>query len=82
MWPEDFLFGYYEDSNGAKIASPEKALLYFFYLSPAKTGLFHTLPELEISKGFSIRRARDMIEKMPASGRKSILKRKFNDILP
>ncbi|MFZ2655824.1 MAG: hypothetical protein WAX69_12915 [Victivallales bacterium] len=74
---EDFFFGYYEDSNGAKIASPEKALLDFFYLSPAKTGLFRTLPELEIPGNFSVRRARHMIDKLPASGRKSMLERKF-----
>ena len=78
---EDFFFGYYEDSNGAKIASPEKALLDFFYLSPAKTRLFCILPELEIPKGFSVKRAIRMIDKLPASRRKSILEGKFKDIL-
>ncbi|MEI6421918.1 MAG: hypothetical protein WCP55_06835 [Lentisphaerota bacterium] len=78
---EDFFFGYHEDSNGAKIASPEKALLDFFYLSPAKTGLFCTLPELEIPKKFSVKRAKHMINKLPASRRKSILEGKFHDML-
>ena len=76
---EDFFFGYYEDSNGVKMASPEKALLDFFYLSPAKTGFFRALPELEIPKEFSFRRAKQMIEKLPASRRKSILEGKFSN---
>jgi hypothetical protein len=76
---EDFFFGYHDDSNGVKMASPEKALLDFFYLSPAKTGLFRALPELEIPKEFSARRAKQMIEKLPSSRRKSILSGKFSN---
>jgi len=57
-----FFFGYETKDNAAiKIATPEKALIDFLYLSPAKSKLFHSLPELELPKSFRIKEARHMI---------------------
>ncbi|MFO7695137.1 MAG: hypothetical protein R6V57_18790, partial [Vicinamibacterales bacterium] len=43
-----FFFGY-EDigQTGVLMASPEKALVDFLYLAPARSMLFRALPELE-----------------------------------
>lgn len=48
----------------AKMATPEKALLDFFYLSKARSRLFSALPELELPKGFKIKEALKMIKEI------------------
>jgi predicted transcriptional regulator of viral defense system len=47
------LFGGFETADdGAKIATPEKALFDFFYLGPTRSRLFTSLPELTIPRTF------------------------------
>jgi len=73
-----FFFGYESvGTSGIKMATPEKALLDFFYLRPAKSGLFRALPELELPPGFSPKKARHMLRKV-AHPRRKILERAFS----
>lgn len=50
--PELFTGFEIEDAGGAKIASAEKALFDLLYLSPGRSRLFASLPELEIPRNF------------------------------
>ncbi|MBU0677992.1 MAG: type IV toxin-antitoxin system AbiEi family antitoxin domain-containing protein [Verrucomicrobia bacterium] len=64
--PRFFLGFETEGRHGVKMATPEKALLDFFYLTPAKTRLFTALPELELPSTFSFSRTHKMIEQIPS----------------
>ena len=78
----DFFFGYEETGiDGVKMASPEKALLDFLYLSSTRSRLFAALPELELPQGFSVRRARKIILDVGSSSRRSMLQKRFEDVL-
>ena len=60
-------------SEGIKIAVPEKALLDVFYLSSTRSRLFTKLPELEIPKKFSWKRAYEMAKKLNPKKRTLVL---------
>lgn len=77
-----FFFGYEEKNQGfLKIATPEKALIDLFYLHPAKSGLFHSLPELELPKNFNISIAKKIIERITSVRKKTLVKRLFLECL-
>lgn len=76
----DFFFGYDSTTADIKLATPEKALLDFLYLSPARSHLFHSLPELELQKSFSVRKAREMISRLPMGRRSTLLTRRFDEV--
>lgn len=70
-----FFFGYEtRDNAGIKIAAPEKALIDFLYLSPAKSKLFRSLPELELPKSFRIKEARHMISCIRSIRRRKLVR--------
>jgi len=76
-----FFFGYQTAGKGpAKIATPEKALIDFLYLSPARTRLFRALPEIEFSKEFKVNRARKIIRQIRAVRRRSHVSRLFEEL--
>lgn len=78
----DFFAGYEETGDkGIKMATPEKALLDFLYLSPAKTRLFSTLPELELPEKFSVRKAKKFIKRVQSKRRRSMLEKRFQACL-
>jgi len=64
-----FYFGYIIE-NGVKIATPEKALLDFFYLHPTKSRWFTALPELKIPKTFDYDLCCKWLQKIPSISRK------------
>ena len=67
-----FFFGFEEyGPDKVRIATPEKALLDFCYLSSTRSNLFKTLPEVELPRRFSTRKARNMIKKIRAKGKRS-----------
>jgi predicted transcriptional regulator of viral defense system len=69
-------FGYEETGRqGALIASPEKALVDFLYLRPARSRLFRALPEVEIPRGFSRQTARDMARRIESPRRRGMVTR-------
>ena len=77
----DFFFGF--DVVGranVKMASPEKALIDFLYLSTARSGLFRALPELELPKSFSRARALKMIKKIRSARRRTMVLNKYGEI--
>ena len=77
-----FFFGFESaGGQGAKMAVPEKALLDIFYLSPAKTRLFRVLPELELSKSFSIAEARRMVRRVQSPQRRTLVGHLLEEML-
>lgn len=78
----DFFFGFdFIPKTEIKMASPEKALLDIFYLSPSRSLLFQTLPELELPKNFSRKKLNEFAKKIGSKQRQTIIKRKINDLL-
>jgi predicted transcriptional regulator of viral defense system len=66
-----FFFGYEQRGTGPKIAVPEKALVDFLYLGPARSRRFRALPELELPRRFSARRARTMAGRIESKSRRA-----------
>ncbi len=78
----EFFFGFEPAGRtGYALATPEKALLDVLYLSPAKSRLFASLPEIELPRGFSRRRAREMIARIPSAKRRSLVAGRFEALL-
>lgn len=71
-----FFFGF-EDvgSSGGRLATPEKALVDFLYLGPARSKLFRALPELELPRRFSPRRARAIVARIGSERRRAMVSR-------
>jgi hypothetical protein len=67
--------------SGIKIATPEKALVDFLYLSPTRSRLFAALPEVELPRGFRRAEARRWVARIPSARRRTIVARKLNDVL-
>ena len=67
--------------TGLKLATPEKALVDFFYLSPARSRLFAALPELELPRGFSESTARAWVRRVPSDRLRTIAARKLVEAL-
>jgi predicted transcriptional regulator of viral defense system len=77
-----FLFGY--DRVGKyqiNIAIPEKALIDFLYFSPTRSKLFHSLPELELGKEFSKKKARQIISRIETDRQKTYVQKKFKMLI-
>jgi len=73
-----FFFGFKSMGKDiAKMASPEKSLIDFFYLSPAKSRLFKALPELELPQIFSTKKAYKIIDRIKSKRRKSLVMKSF-----
>lgn len=74
----DFFFGYAQtEADGAFLAEPEKALIDYLYLSPARSRLFGPLPELEFPKSFRFPKARRYIRRVPSRRTRSLVSREF-----
>lgn len=77
-----FYFGYEPVPRaGFLMASPEKALIDFLYLSGGKSTLFKRLPELEIPRAFRRRLAWDCIERIPSPRLQELVATKFERLL-
>jgi predicted transcriptional regulator of viral defense system len=77
-----FFFGFEAvGKSAAKIATPEKALIDFFYMSPAKSKLFRALPELELPRSFRIKTAGNIINRIKSARRKSIVRNLFDELI-
>jgi predicted transcriptional regulator of viral defense system len=77
-----FFLGF-EDAgrSGGRLASPEKALIDFLYLTPARSKLFRALPELEWPKRFSVSVARSVVKRIEPSRRRTLVARKLEELL-
>jgi predicted transcriptional regulator of viral defense system len=71
-----FFFGF-EDAghSGGRLATPEKALIDFLYLTPARSRLFRALPELEWPHRFSVRAARAIVKRIEPVRRRTLVAR-------
>jgi len=77
-----FFFGFESMGRGiTKMATPEKALIDFFYLSPARSNLFRALPELDLPKSFSAKKVRKIIGRIRSARRKKLVKRLFEELM-
>jgi predicted transcriptional regulator of viral defense system len=61
--------------SGVKLATPEKALVDFFYLSPTRGRLFAALPELRIPETFRWKTARLWAKRIPSARIRTIVSR-------
>ncbi len=77
-----FFFGF-EDAgrSGGRLATPEKALVDFLYLTPARSNLFRALPELEWPKRFSVRLARSIVKRIEPVRRRTLVSRALDRLL-
>lgn len=77
-----FFFGYEARENAdIKIATPEKALIDFLYLSPAKSKLFHSLPEVELPKNFRMKEVRHMISFIRSIRRRKLVRDRLDRLI-
>jgi predicted transcriptional regulator of viral defense system len=67
--------------SGVKLASPEKALVDFLYLSPTRGRLFAALPELELPSGFRQAEARKWVHRISSARVRTIVDRKLKHVL-
>ncbi|MEW6756384.1 MAG: type IV toxin-antitoxin system AbiEi family antitoxin [Candidatus Latescibacterota bacterium] len=75
-------FGGFEVSphSGAKIATPEKALLDVFYLSAGRSRLFASLPEIELPAGFRHDYARAWTARIPSARLRTLVARRLQGL--
>ena len=64
-----------------KIAVPEKALVDYLYLSLSRARSFKALPELELPRSFSKKRAYSFIAKLPDGAKKIAIRRRLDEIV-
>lgn len=77
-----FFFGFENaGSSGGRLATPEKALVDFLYLAPARSKLFRALPELELPARFSRRRARAIVARIGSARRRTMVSRALEAII-
>jgi len=77
-----FFFGFEDAARpGARLATPEKALVDFLYLAPARSKLFRALPELEWPKRFRAGVARDMVRRIEPARRRAFVAAKLDALL-
>lgn len=80
MAPEVF-GGFEETEHGAKVATPEKALFDFAYLSSGRSRLFTSLPELSLPRGFKQKELSRWLAKIPADRSRTLTANKLDELL-
>ena len=79
--PEFFGGARHDAQSGVRLATPEKALVDFLYLSPTRSRLFAALPELELPRSFGRRQARAWAARIPSGRTRTIVERELDRIL-
>jgi len=79
-FPPALFVGFEVDDDGAKLATPEKALFDVLYLGPARSRLFARLPELEFPREFRWQQVRDFAQLVKSSNRKTFIQRRLDEI--
>jgi predicted transcriptional regulator of viral defense system len=77
----EFFGGFEVMESGAKLATPEKALVDVFYLSPTKSRLFAALPELELPPRFKVREARRWVARISSARLRTIVRERLERAL-
>jgi len=69
-----FFFGFRDTgAAGGRLATPEKALVDYLYLTPARSRLFRSLPDLEWPRSFRIGVARAIVERIEPVRRRTLV---------
>jgi predicted transcriptional regulator of viral defense system len=77
-----FFFGFkYAGRGSGRLATPEKALVDFLYLTPTRSKLFRALPELEWPRRFRASVARSIVRRIVPSRRRTLVARKLEELL-
>ncbi len=76
----DFFTGYRYIKAFFKIATPEKALVDYFYFAPTKSRQFTRLPELELPANFSWKKVFGYCDLITSKRTKSLVKRNMLNI--
>jgi predicted transcriptional regulator of viral defense system len=74
----DFFLGYEYLKPMLKVATPEKALVDFFYFAPTKSRQFTKLPELDLPAGFSWKKVDLFCKKIPSPRTQSLVRQKLS----
>ncbi len=76
------VFGGFEElERGGKLATAEKALFDFAYLSSGRTRLFTSLPELELPRGFRRRDLARWLAAIPSKRSRTLTSQKLDALL-
>lgn len=76
------VFGGFEESlRGAKVATAEKALFDFAYLSSGRSRLFTSLPELELPRRFKRKELARWVAKIPSPRSRTLTSQKLDELL-
>jgi predicted transcriptional regulator of viral defense system len=75
-----FFTGYKYLKPYLKVATQEKALVDYFYFSPSKSRQFTRLPELEIPKTFSWKKALSYCGKIPSKRTRTLVQKRLLEI--
>lgn len=67
--------------KGVKLATAEKALFDFAYLSAGRSRLFTSLPEVELPRGFDRKELRRWTSQIPSERSRTITQRKLAELL-
>ncbi len=73
--------GFEETERGAKVATAEKALFDFAYLSSGRSRLFTNLPELELPRGFRSKELSRWLAKVPSQRSRTLTSQKLDELL-
>jgi predicted transcriptional regulator of viral defense system len=73
--------GYEENERGVKLATAEKALFDFAYLSAGRSRLFTALPELQLPRGFRRAELKRWIARIPSERSRTITTGKLDEFL-
>lgn len=76
----DFFVGFKYIKPYLKLATPEKSLVDYFYFSPSKTRQFNRLPEIDLPKNFSWKKAYSYCEIIPSRRTKSLVYKKLREM--
>ena len=77
-----FFFGFEAAGlAGGRLATPEKALIDFLYLTQARSRLFRALPELEWPTRFRVSAARAIVKRIEPLRRRTLVARKLEELL-
>lgn len=78
--PPDLFSGFELSPDGAKMATPEKALFDLLYLAPARSRLFAHLPEIEISRSFRWARLRQYLPSIRSRSRRTYVQERVDQL--
>lgn len=73
--------GYDESPAGVRLATVEKALFDYAYLSAGKSRLFTALPELELPRAFRRAELKRWLAKIPSQRSRTITQRELEELL-